>query len=120
MGLLVSELAQIRTDAAAAACDKTCQIYRPTITHGTTAEAIPSYTLLSTTTAGMTQPSAGLLQNYDFLIGSLAAWQVKLPYGTDVQHRDRLVIDGETLEVQVVLIPRSYEALRTVIASEVK
>ena len=116
------ELASIQADAVDAACDKTCVIKRASLNtpdaYGSATK--PSYSTVTTTVAGLAEPTAGQLQNYDFLIGSLAAWQVKLPVGTDVQHQDHLVIDGQTLEVHVILTPRSYAALLTVIAAEVK
>ena len=118
-----AELAAIQADAVAAACDQTCQIYRKTTTAGTSGEPLSSWALNSTTVAGLNQPSAGQLQNYDYIIGSLSAWQVSLPYGTSVMEQDHLVIPattGETLEVMVLLNPHSYPALLKVLAVERK
>ncbi len=67
----------------------------------------------------MSQPTASQLQNFDYLIGSMAVWQVKLPIGTPVEELDHLIIAGQTLEVVKDLTPRSYPALITVLASEV-
>jgi hypothetical protein len=67
----------------------------------------------------MASPTAGQLANYGYLIGSLAAWRVNLPYGTDVQHDDQLLIAGKTLYVHVDLSPQSYNSLTTVLATEV-
>ncbi len=114
-----SELARIQADAVAAACDKSCVIQRKTVTpdgYGTGTEV---FATIATVSAGMTQPTGTQLQNYDFLIGSLKAWQIKFPIGTDVKHQDHLVISGQTLVVQVILDPRSYPALLTVLASEI-
>lgn len=117
----VAELAQIQADLAAAACDKTCEIWRGTEGKDTWGNAtISNYTKISTTVAGMQEPSAGQLQNYDFRIGSLAAWQVKLPYSTDVQVDDQLVIENQTLYVHVKLDPHSVPGLLTVLAAEMK
>lgn len=117
-----AELARIQADAQAAACDQACAIYRAT-SPTTDAYSSPTnvmYQLIETTVAGVAEPTANQLQNYDFMIGSLAAWHVKLPVGTGVLPHDHLVIGGQTLEVQVVLTPRSYPALESVLASEVK
>jgi hypothetical protein len=114
------ELARIQSDAAAATLDQTCVIQRKTTTPGTSGEPVGSWTTIATVMAGMSEPTAGQLQNYDFMIGSLAAWQVKLPVGTTVTHQDHFLIAGQVLEVQVILNPRSYPALLTVLASEVK
>lgn len=115
-----AELASIQAAAVSAACDQTCQIYRKTTeTADGYGSSTPTWTLITTTVAGMVEPSGTQLQNYDYLIGSLATWHVRLPVGTNVEHQDHLVIGGATLEVQVVLQPRSIPALLSVLASEV-
>ncbi|MGH2506264.1 MAG: phage head completion protein [Ktedonobacteraceae bacterium] len=121
-----SELLQIQADAAAL-LDKSCTIQRKTRMPDGAGSSTEVYTTTDTVNAGLAQPTAGQLANYAFLIGSLKAWQVKLPVTspnthlpTDVQHQDHLVIDGQALEVQVVLTPRSYQALLVVLASEVQ
>jgi len=46
---------------------------------------------------------------------------VRLPVGTDIRVSDRLVTsDGQQLDVQVVLTPRSYPVAVQVIAAEIK
>lgn len=123
-----SEIASIQADTVSATCDKTCVIKRASLNtpdaYGSPTK--PSYTTVETTVAGVAEPTGGQLSNYDYLIGSLKAYQVKLPINnpttgllTNVQEQDHLIIEGETLEVHVLLKPRSYEALRTVIAAEV-
>lgn len=125
------ELALIQGDAVAATCDKACVITRTPLNtpdaYGSPSKPSSGYSTVETTVAGLSEPSAGQLQNYDFVIGSLAAWQVKLPINnpttglpTNVQHQDHLLIDGQTLEVHVILDPRSYASLLTVLAAEVK
>lgn len=115
-----AEMASIRSEAVAAVCDKTCQVYRKTTTSGTSGEPLPNYTLNATVAAGMTQPSGTLLQNYAYLIGSLKTWHIKMPTGTDVRHQDHLLIEGTTLEVNVLLTPQSYSIFESVLASEVE
>jgi hypothetical protein len=119
-----SELAKIRMDAANAALDLPCTIQRKTITKDNLGQATEVWNTIATCNVGMTQPSQQLLQNYDFMIGSLSAWQVKFPYGTNVAAQDHLLITGQfaqqVLVVQVILEPRSYAALLTILASEVK
>ena len=115
-----SELAQIQSDVALAACDKDCVIQRATTSNDGYGSQTETYSPVATVKAGMTQPSGGMLQNYAYAIQDLAAWQVKFAVGTDVRERDHLVIDGQTLEVHVILTPRSYMGLLTVIAAELK
>lgn len=122
--ITAKELAQIQHDVVAVTCSFPCTIQRGTITKDVYGSEFEIFTTVEDTVCGMSEPSAGQLQNYDFLIGSLAAWQVKLPYGTNIQHYDHLLVTGEqtqqTLEVQVILEPRSYASLLTVLASEIK
>jgi len=116
------ELAQMQSDAAAAVCDKPCAILRKVAPgrdiYGHQTQA--NYQQIEETMCGVAEPTATHLQNYDYVIGSLAAWQVKFPVGTDVQHQDRVVVEGQTLEVHVLMTPRSYPVLLTVLAAEVK
>ncbi len=116
-----SELAKIQADVAAAALDKTCVIQRlPTSTPDSRGVPSGSYATIATVKAGMRQPTGTHLQNYDYLIAALATWLVQLPVGTDVRAQDHLLIENQTLEVQVILAPQSYPALLSVLASEIK
>lgn len=116
-----AELASIRADIQSAAMDTQCQILRIT---GKTSDgggtSRPVFTAIATVNAGITQPSATLLQNYDFKIASQSTWQIRLPYGTDVREGDHLLINGQELVVQVELDPRSYPGTTMVLAAEVK
>lgn len=116
-----AEMLSIQNDVAAAALDKTCAIQRlPTSTPNSRGVPGGSYSTINTVKAGMTQPTATHLQNYAYAIEALATWLVKFPVGTDVKAGDHLVIDGQTLDVQVVLDPHSYPGLLPVLASELK
>lgn len=115
-----AELTQIRADVALVVCDSACQVQRKTVTPDGMGQGSESYSTIATTTAGMRSPSATHLQNYDYLIGALATWEVQLPYGTDVRVQDHLIIGGQTLVVQADLSPQSYNALTTMLVSEVR
>jgi hypothetical protein len=115
-----SELASIRADVQEAACDMTCMIQRKAKSSDGMLSETESWSTIATTVAGMTEPSGSQLQNFEYKIGSLKAWQVKMPVSTDVREQDHLIIDGKTLIVQVDLTPRSYAALLTLLASEVQ
>lgn len=114
------ELAQIQADAAAAACDLPCQIERASPTWNASGGADLTWQVIASVLVGMAEPTASQLENYGYLIGTLAAWQIRLPFGTNVLEQDRLIINGETLLVHKVMQPRSYTALLTVLAAEVK
>lgn len=115
-----SELARIQSDHVAAACDKTCVIQRASTSKDAYGSESETYSTIATTVCGMSEPSPSQLQNYDFRIGALSAWQVKLPYGTAVQERDHLIIEGNTLEVHVLLDPHSVPGLLTALAAEIR
>jgi hypothetical protein len=118
--ITAAEIASIQKDVAAIALDKTCEIQRKTSSRDPYGSEGDTYSTLSTTMAGLAEPTAGELQNYDYLIADKAAWTVKLPIGTDVMVYDHLIIDGQTLKVHVVLEPKSYAMLLSVIAAELK
>lgn len=119
MAIPATEIAQIQADAAAL-LDKSCSIQRKTRTADGAGSFTEVYATLDTVNAGLSQPTQQLLQNYDFLVGSLSTWLLRFPVGTDVQHQDHAIIDGQVLEIHVVLTPRSYQALLTVLAAEIK
>lgn len=116
-----SELAQIQSDVSAAALDKTCQIQRlPASTPNSRGVPSGSYSTVATVACGMRQPTSTHLENYAYMIEALAAWLVQFPVGTDVRAQDHLLIEGQTLTVQVILSPQSYPGLLSVIAGELK
>ncbi len=114
-----SELAAMQA-AQNAIFDLSCQIQRKTNTADGYGGVTEAWATIATVNVGMAQPNAGQLTNYAYVIGSLPAWQVHLPYGTSVQAQDHLIISSQTLEVQVVLNLRSNPTMVTVLASEVK
>src|SRR5258708_3247686 len=121
-----AEMALIQQDVAAAACDLPCQIQRSVTTSG--APGAPTVVTWPTVSApgllaGMKEPSAGQLTNYEYMIGDMATWHIQFPNGTDVRELDRLVITEasgipRTLSVVKLLQPRSYSALVSVLATE--
>lgn len=118
-----AELADLRADAQAAACDQPCTLYRkgarvPTAQGGNSA----GYSALSTPglLAGMRIPTAGQLQNWGYIIASKSSWLLHFPYGTDVRENDHAVIAGQTLNVVKLLQPSSYSTLTNVLAVEIK
>jgi hypothetical protein len=72
-------------------------------------QSVSSYTTVSTGNCTMAQPTAGQMQNYAFVIGSLDAWQIRLPYGVTAQRGDHLIIGGKTLVVQALMDLRSRQ-----------
>lgn len=120
MGMTASELAQMQADANSLVLDLSCKIERATRTPNSSGGASVTWGTVATVQAGMAQPSAGQLQNFEYLVGSKAAWQIRFPVGTDVLELDHLIINGETLEVAKVLTPRSLAVLLTVLAVELK
>jgi hypothetical protein len=116
-----AELADIQADAVAATCDQVCVVQRAgSRTPEPEGGGTTTPTTVETTVAGLSQPTAGMLQNYGYLVGSLSAWQVKLPVVSVAQEKDTLLIGGQKLQVVKRLSPRSYAALLTCLCVEVK
>jgi hypothetical protein len=117
-----AELAHIQADLAAAVCDKPCVISQKTSTRDAYGQATEAWATISPPTqmAGLSQPTAGELTNYAYAIEDKAAWTVRFPIGTVVGPQNRLLIEGQTLEVHIVLTPKSYPGLLCVIAAELK
>jgi len=121
MVLAAGELAALQA-AAALLLDKTADIQRnsgSTFVLGQPQENWASIlgdppTLVP---AGLAGPSQALLQMYSTFIGTQQARIVKFTYGQDVQSQDRVVIDGETYTVHVLLSERSYPTLTRVLAT---
>jgi hypothetical protein len=114
-------LTAIQAQAAAITCDLPCTIMRST---AGTADAYgtqtPSYSPIETTVVGLQEPTGVQLQNYDYLIAAKNAWIAHFPIGTDLAHQDHVVVGGQTLEVHVLLTPRSYPVLLSAIVAEIK
>lgn len=116
-----AELAQIQSDLVAAVCDKTCVVQAPSsVAADGYGSKSKTYSTVATTAAGMAQPTAGELQNYAYVIEDKAAWKVHLPVATVVAPQYHLLIEGQTLEVHILLTPQSYPGLLDVIAAELK
>lgn len=120
--MAISAAALARMQAAVnRTLDQTCVIQRNTAGvsdgAGGTTEVLST---IATTTCHVNQPSAQLLQNYDYVIGDVSAWVVRLPVGTNVKESDLLTIGGQKLKVQVLLAPRSYPVALRVLAAEVQ
>ena len=94
---------------------------RDTQTQGPTKNVIHTYATVATLSGNLAQPSAQLLQNYDYRVGSQATWLVRVPVGTDLRASDQLITpDGNTLDVQILLTPTSYPTGIQALCAEIK
>lgn len=116
------EMLSIQQDAAKAACDKPCVIQAKVATKDVDGSETEDWVTTSPSDqmVGMSEPSGGQLANYAYIVGDLATWQLKFPIGTNVNLQNHVIVEGQTMVVQVDLTPRSYPALITVLATEVK
>lgn len=114
------ELAQIQADTVAAVCDKTCVTQRPTKAKDGLLSETDDFITVETTVIGLSEPTGSQLQNFDYKIGSLKAFQGKMPVNANVQEQDHLLVNGQELIVQALLTPRSYASLLTVLITEVE
>lgn len=119
----LAELAAMQATSNSAG-DLSIAIYRPNATQDAEGNVIKpwpaGWTLHATVNGNLAQPTASQLANYGYAIADLAAWMVRVPVGTDVQLGDRLLVNGMNLEVQIILVPQSYQASTRVLAAEVK
>lgn len=113
------ELASIQNDLNAL-LDKDCTIKAPSTMNDAWGSQAEAYIVVGTCKVLVSQPSGSLLANYEFIVGDLNTWMVKAPVGTNIREQYHLVIDGQTLTAQVVLQPKSFQGLLTVLAAEVK
>lgn len=113
------ELADIQADVENA-LDKTCVIKRLAKTSDGLGTETETLSLISTTKAIVSKPSAGLLASYGERISSLITWQVQLPTSTDVRLNDHLFIENIEMIVQALLTPKSYSFLTNTLAAEVQ
>lgn len=70
---------------------------------------------------GWAKPTANVMQQYSGLIGSVAAWVVRLPSGTDCLRNDKVYMPtGEVLLVQADLSQSSYSTCKRVLATALR
>lgn len=116
-----AEIAQMQADIIATDFDTAFTVKRKTRTPDGTGHYSESITtIVSSVNGNLSQPSANQMQNYGYRIGSLAAWQVRLPVGTNVLENDLLLTSGQTLTVQVIMQPKSRQTNLHLLASEVE
>lgn len=107
--------------AAKAAMDQAITIKRNTAGSsdgaGGTSESL---TTVTSVVGNLAQPTAELMQNYDYLIGSVSAWLVRMPVSTNVKEADVLVVGSMKLRVQVLFQPQSYQTAMLLLCAEVQ
>lgn len=116
-----NELAALQA-AVSGSLDQTATIQRKaTVVADGYGHASDNYTNLATAVAcALSQPTAQLMQAYAARIGTLQAWTVRFPAGTDVRRDDQLLVAGLTLRAQAVLAPQSYSTCERVLATELR
>lgn len=114
-----TELAALQA-AAQKLLDYVCVIERRTRAQDGWLGTSDTWGAIATTVVGLSRPTLAQLQQYADLIGAKTSWIVKLPINTDVIPQDHLVIASQTMIVQLVMMPRSFATLKTVLVTEVK
>jgi len=114
-------LAAARAAAIASLDVSGIQVQRVTRTPDAYGTASETRATIATVNGGWAKPTASVMQQFAGLIGSLAAWVVRLPYGQDCRNGYRLVMPtGEILTVQADLSQRSYATAKRVLATEIR
>lgn len=119
--LSTAELTQMQTDAQGVILDQTCTIQRRSIASdgmGHSSESWPA--VHSNVACHLALPTGSYMQNLADRLSELTTWVVSFPVGTDVLIGDRLIVGSDTLTVQAVYNPQSFQILLTVEASEIK
>jgi hypothetical protein len=133
-----AELAALQATANSA-LDVSIQVKRSTRTKTASGHFTETWNNVGSPILGnLAQPTGGQMQNYGYVIGSLDAWMVRVPVGTNLLENDRLVVSDpqgysiatnallpqeqlfQTLRVQVILQPQSYQTAERVLASAVQ
>lgn len=65
------------------------------------------------------KPGTRLIQLYADRLGDLTAWEVDLPRGQDVLEGDIITMDGDEMEVQI-LLKETWNVSTNVLATEVQ
>lgn len=106
--------------ALASTYDKLCLIERNNGTQGSLGYQSSVPLPIATVYVGLKAPTANILALYASQIGAQVTWQVRAPLATDIKMLDILIIEGQTLTVQVVLEPQSFDFEINVLACQVK
>lgn len=119
--LSAAQLATAQAAASATLDISGIVIQRATVTPNQWGGVSESWATVATVAGAWAKPNASIMQEYAGLIGSLASWLVRLPYGANCQRGDHLLMpSGETLTVQADLSQSSYSTCKRVLASEVR
>ena len=125
MSIPASELAVMQA-AAITTLDQVCAIQRKhPISDGYGSKSdnfqtVTQPTYGATSPCSVGQPSSQIMQNYNYLIGAMSSWVVRLPATADVQRDDLIVVGGQSLRVQIVLDLRSRLIDKHVLVSEIR
>lgn len=116
-----AQLARFQAVASSALDVANIVIARPTRTDDGFGAYTETWTTVATITGGWAKPTAAVMTQYAGVIGSLAAWTVRLPYGTDCLRNDRITMPtGEVLTVQADLSQSSYSTCKRVLATQIR
>ena len=102
------------------ALDQSITIKRATKTPDGAGGSSFVWNTIATVSGNLAQPSAAMMQNYDYLIGTTTTWMVRLPVGTNVLENDELTTGSLQLRVQAILQPQSYQTSLRLLAAEVQ
>lgn len=106
--------------ASQAAGDQSIEIQRETPTSDGMGGSTLAWSTVTTVMGNLAQPTGGLMQNYGYIVDPESTWMARLPVGTNVLENDRLISGGQTIRVQVILQPQSYQTGLRVLGAEIK
>jgi len=119
-GLLsAAQLAVFRATATSALDISGVQVVRLTKADDGYGLSTETPATIATVAATEAKPSAAIMQQYAARIANVTSWVMRLPYGTDCQTGDQLVMpNGDTRLVQADLSDSSYSTANLYLVSE--
>lgn len=117
-----AELADLRSEQNAAMPD-TCVISRPTLSQNDIGEETSSYATSSTVACRLAARTAASYDTERTIGDQWSAfhrWDLTVPYGTDIQTTDRVVIGSRTFEIDSVDAGASYATAIRALVTEIQ
>lgn len=78
-----------------------------------------TWNTIGTVACDMATPTGGMLLVIAGRESDMNMWQVTVPYGSDIKEKDRLIIGSDTLTVENVYLPESYQIVMRLLCVEV-
>lgn len=121
MALSASELASMQAAIQTQIMDKTCSIQRATASSDGQGHTTQTYaTIASNVACALNKPSGGWMIAQAAKMTDVSTWALFVPIGTDIQHKDHIVIAGSTYTIQTVFSPETFQLVLSALVTQVR